>query len=233
MQNIAREFDDTILEAGPLGVSGELTHRWLETPRTTTPYRVIKRATDIATAAAALFLLSPILFLVALLIRIDSKGPVLFHQTRVGQNGQTFRFWKFRSMVTNAEAVKSTLDSDSETLRFKMKRDPRITRVGAFIRKFSIDELPQLWNVLTGEMTLVGPRPPLPCEVAEYTDHQMRRLDVTPGITCTWQISGRSDIPFEQQVEMDLAYINNRSIWLDFLILIKTPLAVLSARGAY
>ena len=197
---------------------------------------VAKRLFDIVVSATALFLLSPLFMLVALLIRLDSKGPIFFSQNRVGKQGQKFRFWKFRSMDVNAEKHKAALIKLNKMqggVLFKMENDPRITRVGRFIRKMSIDELPQLWNVLIGDMSLVGPRPPLPDEVAQYTPYQRRRLRVTPGITCIWQVSGRSNIPFVQQVEMDLKYIANQSVWYDMVLLLKTIPAVLKARGAF
>ncbi len=199
-----------------------------------------KRLFDIAASATALLLLSPLFLIVALLIRLDSKGPIFFSQNRVGKHGHKFRFWKFRSMDVDAEKHKAALKELNNKLnnkqcdvRFKMENDPRITRVGHFLRKFSIDELPQLWNVLKGDMSLVGPRPPLPDEVAKYTPYQHRRLEVTPGITCIWQVSGRSNIPFEEQVKMDLKYIANQSFWNDMRLLLKTIPAVLEARGAF
>lgn len=199
-------------------------------------YYHLKRLFDITIATTTLILLSPFFLLVAIIIRVDSKGPFLFYQDRIGKQGQPFKMWKFRSMYVDAEERLNELRRNNEMqggVLFKMKRDPRITRVGRLIRKSSIDELPQLWNVLKGEMSLVGPRPPLPNEVAQYTNYQYRRLSVTPGITCIWQISGRSKIPFEQQVEMDLEYIDKQSFWLDFVILLKTIPAVLRANGAY
>jgi exopolysaccharide biosynthesis polyprenyl glycosylphosphotransferase len=199
------------------------------------PYLAIKRLVDILAAFCGLLVLSPLLLLTAISISLDSPGNPLFFQTRVGKDGKTFRCWKFRSMYKDAEARKAALLKDNEMaggVTFKMQNDPRITRIGRVIRKLSIDELPQLWNVLAGDMTLVGPRPPVPQEVAEYTPHQWRRLAVTPGITCIWQVSGRSNIPFPQQVEMDIQYINQRSLWLDLTLLLKTIPAVLTSRGA-
>ena len=208
---------------------------WLEDARTGI-YPAFKRAIDVVGAGVGLILLAPMFLAVALLVKLDSPGPVLFAQTRVGRQGRLFRCWKFRSMFNDAEARKAELLANNEMrggTTFKMKRDPRITRVGRFIRKASIDELPQLWNVLSGEMSLVGPRPPVPQEVAEYTAWQRQRLAVKPGITCIWQVSGRSDIPFEQQVQLDLAYIRKRSLMLDIRLLLATVPAVLFARGAY
>jgi exopolysaccharide biosynthesis polyprenyl glycosylphosphotransferase len=199
-------------------------------------YPAAKRALDIVGAAIGLILLAPLFLLIAVLIKADSPGPVFFSQTRVGENGRVFRCWKLRSMFIDAEARKAELMAKNEMdggTTFKMKRDPRITRVGRFIRKASIDELPQLLNVLLGDMSLVGPRPPVPSEVAEYSPRARQRLAVKPGITCIWQVSGRSDIPFEQQVELDIEYISKRSLMLDIRLLLSTVPAVLLARGAY
>jgi exopolysaccharide biosynthesis polyprenyl glycosylphosphotransferase len=195
-----------------------------------------KRIFDIVVSATALLVLSPIFIILALLIHFDSKGSIFFSQNRIGKQGKEFRFWKFRSMYVDAEQRKAALMKNNEMpdgVLFKMKNDPRITRVGRFIRKYSMDELPQLWNVFIGDMSLVGPRPPLPNEVAQYTPYQRQRLEVTPGITCIWQVSGRSDIPFQEQVKMDLEYIENQSFCYDIELLLKTVPAVLKARGAY
>ena len=166
-----------------------------------------------------------------------AEGPVLVWQTRVGRHGRLLRFPKFRSMRVDAEAVKAQLAAANQHgasgVTFKMKRDPRITAVGRLIRKLSIDELPQLWLVLTGDMSLVGPRPPVPSEVERYTVADRRRLDVKPGLTCTWQVSGRSDIPFDRQVELDVEYIQSRSVLVDIGLLARTVPAVLLGRGAY
>jgi exopolysaccharide biosynthesis polyprenyl glycosylphosphotransferase len=197
---------------------------------------VFKRLFDIVASTCLLTLLMPFFLLLALLIRLDSPGPVLFRQTRVGRWGRLFTMWKFRSMYIDAEVRKAGLIVDNEMaggVLFKMKHDPRITRVGRFIRKASIDELPQLWNVLRGDMSLVGPRPAVPSEVDEYSLDDRRRLEVIPGITCIWQVSGRSDIPFEDQVQLDIQYIESQSFWQDVLILLKTVPAVLFGRGAY
>jgi len=197
---------------------------------------ILKRFFDIAVSAMVLLVLSPVFLMVAFLIFIDSKGPVFFSQTRIGKQGKPFKMWKFRSMFVDAEARKAALIEQNLmelNVRFKLKKDPRVTRVGRWIRRFSIDELPQLWNVLIGDMSLVGPRPPLPSEVAQYTPYQSRRLAVMPGITCIWQISGRSEIPFEKQVKMDLEYIANQSFWFDIALLLKTLPAILTAKGAY
>jgi exopolysaccharide biosynthesis polyprenyl glycosylphosphotransferase len=195
----------------------------------------MKRLLDVVVAAAALVLTAPIIVITALAIKLDSPGPVFFRQTRVGKNGRHFACYKFRSMHTNAEAMKALLAAQNEADGpvFKMKRDPRVTRVGAIIRKFSIDELPQLLNVLKGEMSLVGPRPALPKEVVQYQFEQLGRLHALPGITGLQQVSGRSDLDFERWTQLDLQYISEQSIWQDVKILIKTIPAVISGRGAY
>jgi lipopolysaccharide/colanic/teichoic acid biosynthesis glycosyltransferase len=194
------------------------------------------RALDILISLTVLIPAIPLLILVAAAIKLTDGGPVLFMQTRVGKWGREFQFIKFRSMVINAEALKDTMldQSDhSDSITFKMKKDPRITWIGRIIRKFSIDELPQIWNVLNGDMSIVGPRPPLPREVARYTLSDRRRLDVKPGLTCIWQVSGRGDIPFSQQVKLDAEYVESQSLGVDLKILLKTIPAVLFGRGAY
>jgi exopolysaccharide biosynthesis polyprenyl glycosylphosphotransferase len=197
---------------------------------------LVKRVLDVVVSATALLLLLPVFALVAAMIRLESPGPVFFKQTRVGRWGKLFTIWKFRSMYADAEERKAELLGSNEMeggVTFKMKDDPRITRVGRFIRKTSIDELPQLWNVLVGDMSLVGPRPPVPSEVDQYSLSDRRRLEVIPGITCIWQVSGRSEIPFEQQVELDVQYIQSQSLWTDLKILLKTVPALLLGSGAY
>ncbi len=196
----------------------------------------LKRALDILASLMAIILLSPVFLFTWLAIKVEDPGPSIFKQQRVGRWGKTFTMYKFRSMVMNAEKLKSQLMEQNESeagVIFKMKKDPRITRVGSFIRKYSIDELPQLFNVLFGDMSLVGPRPPVPAEVQEYSLSDRRRLDVTPGITCIWQVSGRSDIDFEGQVRLDVQYINSQSFINDIIILFKTVPAVLLGKGAY
>lgn len=194
----------------------------------------IKRAADLVVSSILLLLLSPALIAMSIIIKLDSPGPILFAQERVGQNQRRFRMLKFRSMVVNAEALRAKLEAMNEADGpvFKIRRDPRITRVGRFIRKFSIDEFPQLLNVWGGQMSLVGPRPPLAGEVAKYSWDQRRRLSVKPGMTGLWQVSGRSDVSFEEWVELDLRYIDGWSLWLDFQILLKTFKAVAGGRGA-
>ncbi len=194
-----------------------------------------KRVVDTVVSLAALIVLAPLMVTVAALIKLTSPGPVFFAQDRVGMNQRRFRIYKFRSMVVDAEAKKKELAHLNEIAdgpAFKMKNDPRITKIGRFIRKTSIDELPQLFNVLHGEMSLVGPRPPLPDEVKKYEWLFRKRLSVKPGITCVWQISGRSNTTFERWMQMDNEYIDNWSIWLDLKILAKTVPAVLLGRGA-
>lgn len=200
------------------------------------PYETAKRVMDSVLAGVGLLIISPLLLLTAFAVRIDSPGPALFAQVRVGKNGRHFRCWKFRSMYVDAEARKAALLNENEMtggVLFKMRKDPRVTRVGRLIRKASIDELPQLWNVLIGDMSLVGPRPAVPSEVEQYTPYQRGRLQVKPGITCIWQVSGRSDLSFDEQVRLDLQYARTRSLAADIGLLLKTVPAVLLARGAY
>jgi exopolysaccharide biosynthesis polyprenyl glycosylphosphotransferase len=203
---------------------------------TQTLYSVIKRAIDIIGSIVGLILLSPLFVIIAILIKWDDpKGSVFFYQTRIGKNEKPFRIYKFRSMCTNAEdKLKDLLDkNDISGAMFKMKEDPRITKVGKFIRRTSIDELPQFFNVLRGEMSLVGPRPPSSREVNDYTSYDKKRLTVTPGCTGLWQVSGRNNLSFKEMVELDLAYIENRNIWFDIKIILKTMKTVISSKGAY
>jgi lipopolysaccharide/colanic/teichoic acid biosynthesis glycosyltransferase len=199
--------------------------------------RQLKRGMDILVAASVLALLLPLLSLIAAAIALYDRGPVLFWQERVGKDGVVFRFPKFRSMVVNAEALRAQIEAQnqhgSDGVTFKLKRDPRITPLGRILRRFSLDEVPQFWCVLVGQMSLVGPRPALPKEVARYTDEDRRRLAAVPGLTCLWQIEGRGDVPFPKQVELDAWYIENWTLWLDIKILLKTVPAVLAGRGAY
>ena len=194
-----------------------------------------KRARDLVAGSLAVLALLPIFIATALAIRLEDKGPTFFRQTRVGEDGTPFSMIKFRSMYTDAEDRRAALlaHSDREGTSFKMKQDPRITRTGRLIRRFSIDELPQLFNVIGGSMSLVGPRPALPCEVAAYRNAQWDRLNGKPGITCTWQVRGRAEIPFERQAIMDRAYLKRTNLWVDLKLLLCTPGAVLSGRGAY
>jgi exopolysaccharide biosynthesis polyprenyl glycosylphosphotransferase len=186
-------------------------------------------------AVVGLLVLSPLFLLCALAVKLTSRGPVLFVQTRCGLGGVPFKFYKFRTMVEDAENRKADLAHLNEMRGpvFKIRRDPRITRIGAILRKTSLDELPQLWNVLRGDMSLVGPRPPTPDEVERYTCRQAQRLAVLPGITGLWQVSGRSDIAdFERWIELDLEYARSWSLWMDLRILLKTLIVVIVARGA-
>jgi len=187
-------------------------------------YYFFKRTMDIVCSLMALIILSPIFLIVVIAIRIESKGPAIFSQERVGKDGKMFKMYKFRSMVANAEELKARLCDKNEMCgpMFKMKKDPRVTNVGKFIRKTSIDELPQLVNVLKGEMSLVGPRPSLPKEVMEFEDWMMERLSVKPGLTCYWQVSGRSDINFEEWMELDVKYVEERNTLVDISLIFKT-----------
>lgn len=197
---------------------------------------VLKRTIDIFGSLIGLILLSPLFVLIAVLIKIeDPKGSLLFYQTRIGKNEKPFRMFKFRSMVSNAEEKLKELlaQNEIEGAMFKMKNDPRITRVGKFIRKTSIDELPQLINVLRGDMSLVGPRPPVVREYAEYTDYDKLRLTVTPGCTGLWQVSGRNKLSFKEMVELDLKYIQKRSVVFDLIIIFKTFRVFFGAKDAF
>jgi len=195
----------------------------------------MKRLFDITLAGIALLVLSPVFGIIALAVRADSSGPVIFRQERVGAHGSRFTLLKFRSMAVDAEARLAALLAENEGsgLLFKMKDDPRVTRVGRVLRKFSLDELPQVWNVLRGDMSLVGPRPPLPAEVDQYESHVSRRLLTRPGITGLWQVNGRSNLTWEESVKLDLYYVENWSITGDIVILAKTVRAVLKGDGAY
>ena len=196
----------------------------------------LKRLIDIVGSGLGMVLLSPVFLAIAIAVKRSSPGPVFFSQIRVGRYGRHFKFHKFRSMRQDAEALKASLAAQNESkdgVIFKMKDDPRVTKVGRFLRRTSLDELPQLWNVFVGDMSLVGPRPPVPKEVQEYTLEDRKRLDVIPGIACLWQIGGRSDIPFKEQVRLDKDYILSQSVWKDVLILLKTIPAIVGGKGAY
>ncbi len=201
-----------------------------------TPGRhIATRAMDISISALALLALFPVFAATAIAVKVETRGPALFRQTRIGKNGEKFSMLKFRSMHQNAEARQAEIlkDSDRDGVCFKSRTDPRITRVGRFIRRASIDELPQLINVLRGDMSIVGPRPALPREVAQYPTRAFGRLAVKPGITGIWQVSGRANIGFDKMVEMDLAYVSSRTMLLDFILILMTFRAVASGRGAY
>lgn len=219
----------------PLFVMAAVAHAWRERGLTDRLSRGLKRGFDFATSASALLCLLPLFLLVALAIKLEDGGPVFFKQTRIGHRGRPFRMWKFRSMVVDAEARLAAIATQSERdgTCFKMRCDPRITRVGAILRRLSLDELPQLFNIVSGDMSVVGPRPALPREVLTYAPEQRERLIGRPGLTCTWQVSGRAEIPFEQQVTLDVDYLRNRSFLMDIGLIMRTVPAVLTARGAY
>jgi exopolysaccharide biosynthesis polyprenyl glycosylphosphotransferase len=225
--------------AGPrvsMQVADGLALMHLDLPRFEGYQLVIKRLFDIAVAVLALLLLSPLLLVIAVIIKIDDpKGPIIFTQDRVGLGGKTFRIHKFRSMVVDAEERLAALvrAQGGQQAMFKMKDDPRITRVGRFIRKTSIDELPQFWDVLIGSMSIVGPRPALPQEVATYSQRHLRRLLIKPGITGLWQIRGRSDLSIEESIRLDLRYVENWSLLGDIVIVLKTAMVVLRGSGSY
>jgi lipopolysaccharide/colanic/teichoic acid biosynthesis glycosyltransferase len=196
-------------------------------------YERAKRAADILVASLALLALLPILVLVGICVKLDSPGPVIFRQRRVGKCGNPFTFYKFRSMKVGAEEAKVRILhlNEAEPPLFKMRKDPRITRFGRWIRKCAVDELPQLINVLKGDMSFVGPRPHLPEEVREYTPEQQRRLSVTPGITCLWQVSGPTRIGFKEWIDKDLEYVDRRSLLIDLVIVLKTVKVVMTGDG--
>lgn len=198
-------------------------------------YSITKRLIDIVGSLCGIILLSPLFLIVAILIKLeDPKGKVFFAQDRNGRYPKTFKMYKFRSMVHNAEdLLKDLMDRNEQTGPvFKINDDPRITKVGKFIRKTSIDELPQLFNVLKGDMSLVGPRPPIPHEVDQYNSYQMQRLAVKPGLTCIWQVSGRNNIGFDEWVEMDIEYIKTRNLWLDIKLIFKTVFVLFGDENA-
>ena len=206
----------------------------IENERSNVLYEVIKRIIDIVASFTGLIVLSPLMLVVSILIKLESKGEVIFKQKRVGLNGKEFYMYKFRSMVINAEELKAELESQNEMSgpMFKMKDDPRITKIGKFIRKTSIDELPQLINVIKGDMSLVGPRPSLPKEVEEFETWMRERLEVKPGLTCYWQVSGRNNIDFEDWMKLDIKYVRERSFKLDIKLILKTVLVLFGDKNA-
>ena len=224
------------------GIESDVQHQWTYWRKkyawlfVTGSAKFIKRFLDVVIALCLLLFFSPLMLVIALLIKIQDNGPIFYVSNRVGKWGKEFKFYKFRTMCADADRLKETLLAFSEykdDVTFKMRSDPRITYLGHFLRKTSLDELPQLWNVLNSDISLVGPRPHLPQEVAQYTIAERRRLDVKPGITCIWQVSGRSEIPFNKQVKLDLEYIESQSFWLDIKLLLLTIPAVVLGKGAF
>lgn len=197
-------------------------------------YIYLKRIIDLVCSLIGIIALSPVFLIVGIIIKLDSKGSAIFSQKRVGKGGKEFKMYKFRSMVVNAEELKEKLLHQNEMSgpMFKMKDDPRITKIGRFIRKTSIDELPQLINVIKGDMSLVGPRPSLPKEVAKFEPWMMRRLDVKPGLTCYWQVSGRNNIDFDDWMKLDIKYVQDRSLWLDIKLIFKTFFVLFGDKNA-
>lgn len=195
----------------------------------------VKRCFDVVCASAGLLLFLPLLPFLAVMVRLESPGPLLFRQSRVGRDGRIFTCYKIRSMVADAEQIKDRYAhlNEADGAAFKIREDPRITRVGRFVRRSSLDEFPQLLNVLRGDMSIVGPRPQIPSEVAQYAPEHRARLLVKPGITCLWQVSGRNDIDFEEWMRLDREYVERRSLGLDFWILLRTLPAVIGRHGAY
>lgn len=216
------------MEGTHLGVENESTRGF-------SFYEVIKRVIDVVCSFIGVLVLSPLFIIIAIIIKFTSKGPVFFSQRRVGRDGKEFKMYKFRSMVVNAEELKEKLVAQNEMSgpMFKMKDDPRVTKVGKFIRKTSIDELPQLFNVLKGDMSLVGPRPSLPKEVAQFEDWMYRRLEVKPGLTCYWQVSGRNNIDFEDWMKLDIKYVDERSTWIDIKLIFKTVGVLFGDKNAH
>ena len=198
-------------------------------------YRAIKRGFDVLTSGLALILLSPLFLILIVLIKREDGGPAFYSQERIGKNEKPFKMWKFRSMIVNADKMVEQLEEQNEIdgAMFKIKDDPRVTKIGHVIRKYSLDELPQLWNVLKGDMSLVGPRPPLPSEVEEYTDYDKQRLLVMPGCTGLWQATKRNEADFDEMVWLDIVYINHSGIIEDLKLIIKTVLVMVHPNGAY
>jgi exopolysaccharide biosynthesis polyprenyl glycosylphosphotransferase len=234
-----------VMAPGLTGVAGPRVHvspveglplMWVDQPQFTGLRRIVKRAVDIGMATAVLALSAPVLIVIALLVRVTSRGSALYCSTRMGQDGKAFRVYKFRSMYRDADQRRDELMELNESaggMLFKMRHDPRVTPVGRLLRKFSIDEMPQLFNVIMGSMSLVGPRPPLPDEVERYLTHDHRRLLVKPGMTGLWQVSGRSELSWDESVRLDLYYVENWSLTLDLAIIARTLWAVVRSHGAY
>ena len=198
-------------------------------------YHVVKRLFDIVASACALILLSPLFLFLVIKIRSEDGGPAFYSQERIGKDEKPFKMWKFRSMIVDADKMLDKLEDQNEIdgAMFKIKDDPRVTKIGHVIRKYSLDELPQLWNVLIGDMSLVGPRPPLPSEVEEYTNYDKQRLTVMPGCTGLWQVTRRSEADFDEMVWLDIVYINHSGLFEDFKLIVKTVLVMIHPNGAY
>ena len=198
-------------------------------------YHVVKRLFDIVASACGLILLSPLFLFLVIKIRSEDGGPAFYSQERIGKNEKPFKMWKFRSMIVDADKMLDKLEDQNEIdgAMFKIKDDPRVTKIGHVIRKYSLDELPQLWNVLIGDMSLVGPRPPLPSEVEEYTNYDKQRLTVVPGCTGLWQVTKRNEADFDEMVWLDIVYINHSGAWEDLKLIIKTVLVMVHPNGAY
>lgn len=198
-------------------------------------YHVVKRLFDIVASVCGLILLFPLFLFLVIKIRSEDGGPAFYSQERIGKNEKPFKMWKFRSMIVDADKMLDKLEDQNEIdgAMFKIKDDPRITKIGHVIRKYSLDELPQLWNVLIGDMSLVGPRPPLPSEVAEYTDYDKQRLTVMPGCTGLWQVTKRNEADFDEMVWLDIVYINHSGAWEDLKLIVKTVLVMIHPNGAY
>lgn len=231
---VVPELYDGLAWAAPIEYVGQFPTMPLHRHHIPVAGLMLKRALDLVVSAAALILLTPFLLLIALAIRIDSPGPVLYCAERIGRKGRTFRCWKFRTMVVDADRMREKFDGENERdgVLFKMSRDPRITRLGRFLRKYSLDELPQFLNVLAGHMSVVGPRPPLAGEVRQYELPHLRRLEVLPGITGLWQVQARQDPSFDQYISLDTAYIDNWSLWLDIKIMTRTVGVLMAGTGS-
>ncbi len=234
------EWEESMLQIPNNEIANELVlerdlHKEIVVQKERRGYEFAKRVFDVVSSLLALIVFSPLMGITALAIKLEDGGSPIFAQTRVGKDGKFFRMYKFRSMCEDAEKKLKELQDRNEAdgLAFKMSNDPRVTRVGAFIRKTSIDELPQLFNIFKGNMSVVGPRPPLGYEVMQYDDYQMQRLSVKPGLTCYWQCSGRSDVSFDEWMELDIKYIRERSFFKDIEIIFRTIPAVLFHKGAY
>ncbi len=230
-RRLARRY----LIGNPVFVGHAMAHAWAVRGLSIKLKAISKRGFDVVMSVLALLGLSPLFALIALIIKLEDRGPIFFRQVRIGTKGKPFSMWKFRSMAVDAEQRRLDLldQSDRDATCFKMKRDPRITKIGALLRRFSLDELPQILNIVKGEMSIVGPRPALPQEVITYTDRSRNRLKGMPGLTCTWQVSGRADISFDEQVELDINYLENHSLMEDLKLIAKTLPAVVIGKGAY